>query len=154
MKTVVKTILKILLGILAAIILILVGVAVNMFLVGEELYPHAMTFYDVTLTDDEIHVEGNLIGYSAVAYKGYKYRIEDNCVYIKLNGVLVSSIYKYGVFDIKIKGDFSDIERICVEGKGEEKMILPMEESLFEISTDWGKPEEGATDMVKVSRGG
>ncbi len=155
MKNIIKTIIKIVLGILAVFIFVLGCFAVKIFVVGEEISPENMMFYEIDLNEDEINIEGELGLFSAVAYRGYKYRIEDGCAYIKMRGVLVSSFYDSAAFDINIKGDFSGVERICVEGKGSKRMILPMEkkpETNSEYSTKWAKPEEGATDIVVVKK--
>ena len=93
------------------------------FFKGEVIRPGAIGMIDVGMTANHVNVKGTFILESSKAYKDYKFRVEGENLYITIYGVLVSSFYKYGVFDIKIDGNFSDIKNVYFEGKGETNQI-------------------------------
>jgi uncharacterized protein YxeA len=99
------------------------GFMMKSFIFGGEIRAGAIGLVKANVNETEIRVSGDFILESSKAYKNYRYRIDGNNVYIKIYGTLVSSIYRYGAFDISIKGDFSLIENVYLEGHGEETLI-------------------------------
>jgi hypothetical protein len=111
-------------GIVLCIILATGGVfAVKSFIIGGIIRPGAIGEIRLTASDSRIQVSGRFMLDSAKAYKNYSYRVEGSNMYIKIYGTLVSSFHRYGVFDIKIDGDFSTITKIYLEDNNEKQLI-------------------------------
>lgn len=122
-----KKILIIIAGIVLVIILIIgviVGVlAIRFFIIGDIMRPGVIGLIKVSASDSQIKFSGDFILASAQAYKNYSYRIEGGVMYIKIYGVYVSALHKYGQFDITMNGDFSTITAIYLEDSKEKKII-------------------------------
>jgi len=109
---------------IALVIILIIGVfAVKSFIIGDTIRPDAIGLIRVDASDFQIKFSGDFVLESAKAYKNYSYRIEEDVMYIKVYGALVSTFHKSGHFDIVIDGDFSTITTIYLEDNNDKQLI-------------------------------
>ena len=85
--------------------------------------PGAIGNIKTKVSNGVIDIKGDFVLESTRAYKDYNYRIHNNSIYITVYGTPISSKYSSGKVDITIKGDFSEIKSIYLEGKGESNLV-------------------------------
>lgn len=110
-----------------AVILIAVTGAVMINGRVQIIRPGAIGMMKVDVDNNGIHVTGEVALDSINVYKKYSYRIEENNIYITIYGGAGSSSDESGHIDLFIDGDFSEIEKIFLEGKGESVLIWQAE---------------------------
>jgi flagellar basal body-associated protein FliL len=116
---------KRLIWIILILAFIIVGGAVtNMFLFGSVMPAKRITVIDIAVTDRSVTVNGNFLQDSALAYRGFKYRIEGHKLYIKIYKTLVSPLYKYGFVKVVINEEgISDVSKIYIEDGKDNRLI-------------------------------
>jgi predicted small secreted protein len=118
-----KTILIISICVVVVLIVIAGVFFVKYFVVGKTMNPDVIGQIKVDVSDHQVQLSGSFVLASAEAYKNYHYRIDDNNMYIKIYGTIVSAIHKSGIFDIVIDGNFSDIKTIYLEDDSSQQII-------------------------------
>jgi len=109
--------------VLVIIAIIIGGIIMKMFAVGNVMDVNRISMIRVDVEKDQIKVEGRFLQDSALAFKGYDYRIDNDNIYIKVYSTVVSPIHKYGIVDITINGDFLNIKNIYFEDSAHKLQI-------------------------------
>ena len=92
------------------------------FLFGNIMSVNRIQAAQATVDDARIEIYGEFQD-SALAYRGFRYRIENGSLYVKVYSVVVSPLYKYGAVKIDIEGDFANITNIFLEDNDNIKLI-------------------------------
>ena len=111
----------------------LIFVLVKLFIIGKIMPPDRITVQNISIDNDIIRIDGGFYRDSALAYRGYKYRIEDDNLYVKVYCVLVSDIYKYGKVDIDINGQFSNLQNIYFEDQDNVLLVWTQQSHLSHL---------------------
>jgi hypothetical protein len=109
-------------GIICIVIIIGGAVLLKTFIIGSLESVDIVPLNHISVSDTEIALSGELQA-SALAYKGFKYRIDGETMYVRVYSVVVSSFHKYGTIQIGIDGDFSNINKIYVEDSDNQRLI-------------------------------
>ena len=107
-------------GIIA--IIIILTALIKLFLIGRVMYTSSSFSEEQTVESQSVSLKYGTTN-SMYAFRGYSYRTENNCLYIKIYGVFPSFIFKDGNGTIKINGDFSKLEKIYFEDSNEKKLV-------------------------------
>lgn len=134
-----------------AVILIAVTGAVMINGRVQIIRPGAIGMTKVDVDNNGIHVTGEVVLDSISVYKKYSYRIEENNIYITIYGGAGSSSDESGHIDLFIDGDFSEIEKIFLEGKGESVLIWQAERQ--NENTDINDMRIGKNITVEITDG-
>jgi len=96
---------------------------VKMFIIGNLMDIERVSISNIAIDNTKMEINGGFFQDSALAYKGCKYRIEGNNIYVKIYSTVVSSFYKYGNIKIVINGDLSEIQNVYLEDLNNKKAI-------------------------------
>lgn len=139
--------------IIIGIIVILIAVTGAVMINGrvQIIRPGAIGMTKVDVDNNGIHVTGEVALDSISVYKKYIYRIEENNIYITIYGGAGSSSDESGHIDLFIDGDFSEIEKIFLEGKDESVLIWQAERQ--KENTDINDMRIGKNITVEITDG-
>lgn len=85
--------------------------------------PDVLQIDTVYVTDEIVHIVGTTSS-SATSYVGYTYELKDNVLYVGIKqNLLFGFIDRIGAYSFTIKGDFDNIESVCLVNKKDEKRI-------------------------------
>ena len=92
------------------------GILVKMFLLGSVMPAKRVTIIETRVKESKITIKGKFLQDSALAFRGFQYRIDGNNLYIKIYKTLISGKYKSGDADLEIKDkNCRDISNIYIE---------------------------------------
>ena len=99
----------------------------KLFIIGSVKPVDSVFIENVYVDKNQVEISGDFIS-SADAFRKYKYRIEDGDLYVTIYWVYVSDFYRYGKVDIKIEGEFSNLDNIYLEDQTTKKLIWKKQE--------------------------
>ena len=105
---------------LLAIVLLTGGItASNLFITGKVKIVSNIGAQNLSVTDEKVFFTP-IFATSADVMSGYSHRFDENILYVKIKSVLVGG---FGKKNVKIKGDFSSLQKIMLEDKTDQKII-------------------------------
>ena len=109
--------------VILGVILFLIGGFFAVLSMGSVMPVERVTIYEVKVENASVNISGDFLQDSALAYKGFKFKIADNILYVKIYKVLVSNIDRYGDVAICIEDDFSSLQKIYLDDGTNQKLI-------------------------------
>jgi hypothetical protein len=122
MKRINSKFLKIIIAIISLSVILLTS-AVIYLEVGQYSPTYYLYAHKINVSDDSIKLVGGTTS-SATGLKGFKYRIEDDKLYVKLRYGLAYRDGIYGDFDIAINKNTENINYIYLEGRAKDDRKL------------------------------
>lgn len=114
---------KMYIPLIAAIIILIFIIGYKAFIYGSYVSTNAVGISQIKLENNELIVAGNIAD-SASGFSGYKYRIDDEKLYLKLRYSLVNDVNPSGHFSIKIVDDLKDVKKVFFQGGKTEDIKL------------------------------
>ncbi|WP_066504538.1 hypothetical protein [Abyssisolibacter fermentans] len=112
------------LTVLIIFIILLLILGCKTFIYGSYVSTNAVGISQIKLENNELIVAGNIAD-SASGFSGYKYRIDDEKLYLKLRYSLVNDLNPSGHFSIKIvDDDLKDVKKVFFQGGKTEDIKL------------------------------
>ena len=111
---------------LTFIVTITIGgvIVLKIFLSGSVMPAERILITEVSVNESSVYIQGDFVHDSALAYKGFKYRVDGQKLFIKVYSVVVSPFHKYGRVDISIIDDFSNIQEVYLEDNSKQLQIF------------------------------
>lgn len=76
----------------------------------------------ISVTTNAVKIDGGTTC-SGEAYKNFKYYVKGHDMYIEIRYVLPSGLHRIGDFNIKVKGEFSQVEHVYLKDGTNKKLI-------------------------------
>lgn len=105
------------------IVIFIIVIFVKLFIIGNLMSIERITINKVIVSESNVEVMGDFYRDSSLSFSGYKYRIDNGRMYIKIYSSFVSEMHRYSKFDINIKDDVKDIFAIYLEDFNNNKVI-------------------------------
>ena len=98
-------------------IFILLGLAYFIiFIYGSYIHVESYGVKEINVQNDNLHFKGYTMS-SALTFSGYKYKIKNENVYIRLRYSLPSIFNRDGMSDISIKNNFEGVKNVYLQGR-------------------------------------
>ncbi|MRN55622.1 hypothetical protein [Paenibacillus monticola] len=109
--------------VIALIAIPIISILGFLFMFTNIINPSTIFVSQCNITNNSISIKGAFTD-SANKYRGYKLTYNDNTLYIKIKGSLLSFNGSTGDFNISIKNDFGDIQKIYLQGSNSSQRTL------------------------------
>ncbi|WP_157764403.1 hypothetical protein [Paenibacillus riograndensis] len=109
--------------VIAAIAIPIISIIGFLFMFTNIINPNTIFVSQCNITNNSILIKGAFTD-SANKYRGYKLTYNDNTLYIKIKGSLLSFNGSAGDFNISINNDFDNIQKIYLQGSNSSQRTL------------------------------
>ncbi|CQR56546.1 hypothetical protein [Paenibacillus riograndensis] len=109
--------------VIAAIAIPIISIVGFLFMFTNIINPNTIFVSQCNITNNSILIKDAFTD-SANKYRGYKLTYNDNTLYIKIKGSLLSFNGSAGDFNISINNDFGNIQKIYLQGSNSSQRTL------------------------------
>jgi hypothetical protein len=104
-------------------LVIALAVGHSKYVYGRAADPEGIVVQEVKEEDNYLLLKGTTVN-SGLGFSGYKYKIENDSLYLELHYSLVSKVNPTGDFEVEIKENLQNIKNVYLQGKQVSDAIL------------------------------